>query len=541
MNPFPTTDPDRHAIWEMLVERDILAFTHADWQLVAEDFLADEFHAIDARRHSNPDSWQLAYPDLDAYRDAWLKQAVDFQSAHVGADPVAALHALTTLRDIEINGTRAVVHKKFDGSLQLRDGEQTLCWQTLYHCRKVEGTWKICGFTGYLPNPMGETARPPAPPAKRLPEGASQHTTAGPYSPVLEINPGKLVVISGQAALDHHGHVIGETIEEQTRLTLENCFAQLASAGCTPADVFKVNIFMTDLAEWPRLNAVYQEMMPPPRPVRTAVQAGLLFTLKVEIEMWGGAAVIWDQCTSAEIAAADRSRVVILPLAATEQHGPHLPLATDRLIAEGIGTALEARLGERILLLPFPPVGYSMHHRGFAGTLSVTHRQLIDTAASILACVFADGFKNVLILNAHGGNIALGGVLLESLGESFPDARIAFTNWWQAAADSLRGLSETGPGGTGHACEFETSLLLHLHPHLVRTAEIAAGTNQATFPWAESDMLQGSPVRLQRSFSQMTSNGVFGDPRSASAAKGEAILAAVVAALSPILTDLSDS
>lgn len=249
--------------------------------------------------------------------------------------------------------------------------------------------------------------------------------------------------------------------------------------------------------------------------------------------------MIWDQCTTAEIAAADRSRVVILPLAATEQHGPHLPLATDRLIAEGICAALEARLGDRILVLPCPPVGYSMHHRGFAGTLSVTHQQLIDTVASILRCVLADGFKNVLILNAHGGNIALGGVLLESLGESFPDARIAFTSWWQAAAGPLRGLSETGPGGTGHACEFETSLLLHLHPHLVRADQIAAGTNQPTFAWAESDMLNGSPARLQRSISQMTTNGVFGDPRGASPAKGAAILRAVVDALAPIITDLN--
>lgn len=248
--------------------------------------------------------------------------------------------------------------------------------------------------------------------------------------------------------------------------------------------------------------------------------------------------MIWDQSTSAEIAAADRARVVILPLAATEQHGPHLPLATDRLIAEGICGALDARLGDRILVLPCPPVGYSMHHRGFAGTLSVTHQQLIDTAASVLRCVMADGFKNILILNAHGGNIALGGVLLESLGESFPGARLAFTSWWQAAAAALRDLSESGPGGTGHACEFETSLMLHLHPKLVRADKIAAGTNQPTFDWAQSDMLRGSTVRLHRSFSQMTTNGVFGDPRLASAAKGKAILDATVEALTPVIKDI---
>ncbi len=123
-------------------------------------------------------------------------------------------------------------------------------------------------------------------PAKRLPEGASQHVTAGPYSPVLVVSPGQLVVISGQAAIDAQGTVVGETIEEQTKVTLANCQAQLATAGCTFADVFKVNVYLTDLAEWPRFNAIYREWLPEPRPVRTAVQAGLLMNLKVEIEMW---------------------------------------------------------------------------------------------------------------------------------------------------------------------------------------------------------------------------------------------------------------
>lgn len=81
-----------------------------------------------------------------------------------------------------------------------------------------------------------------------VPEGAVQHVTAGPYSPVLEISGfQKIVVISGQAALDMQGNVIGETIEEQTVKTLENCKAQLERAGCTFDNVFKVNAFITDL------------------------------------------------------------------------------------------------------------------------------------------------------------------------------------------------------------------------------------------------------------------------------------------------------
>lgn len=287
-NPFGTGDPDRHAIWEMLVKRDIEAFVAADWQQVAEDFLADEFFAIDGRKRSNPDGWEIAFPDLESYRAEWLRQAEPFRTGHAEEDVASALHDLTTLRDIEVRGNRAMAHKKFDGSLRMQDGTVAhLCWQTLYHCHKTGGQWKICGFTGYLANPMGGgLERGPAQDVKHVPHGASQHKTAGPYSPVLEVAPGKLVVISGQAALDSAGTVIGDSIEDQTRLTLKNCFSQLATAGCSPADVFKVNIYMTDLNEWPRLNAVYQEMMPEPRPVRTAVQSGLLLTLKVEIEMW---------------------------------------------------------------------------------------------------------------------------------------------------------------------------------------------------------------------------------------------------------------
>ncbi|MCB2130248.1 MAG: RidA family protein [Rhodobacteraceae bacterium] len=115
---------------------------------------------------------------------------------------------------------------------------------------------------------------------------AVQHKTAGPYSPVLRISAGDIVVISGQAPVNLDGKVIGETIEEQALLTLENCKAQLLTGGATLADVFKVNVYLTDLAEWPRFNAVYSQFMPRPFPARTAIGCALLDGFKVEIEMW---------------------------------------------------------------------------------------------------------------------------------------------------------------------------------------------------------------------------------------------------------------
>lgn len=287
-NPFPSTDPDRHAIWEMLVRRDIDAFLAGDWSAVEEDFEADAFLGIDGRFRGNPDSWQLAFPDLASYREAWLEQSASFRADGIAPTARDELFDATTLRDIEIRGDRALLHKKFDGSVHTGSGAVLpLVWQSLYHCRrKADGAWKITGFVGYLPFPMGMGQPAPGGPSKQVPADAAQHATAGPYSPVLEVKPGRLVVISGQAALAEDGSVVGETIEEQAAATLDNCARQLACAGCGFADVFKVNVFLPDLAEWSRFNEVYQRYLPEPRPVRTAVGTALLPGLKVEVEMW---------------------------------------------------------------------------------------------------------------------------------------------------------------------------------------------------------------------------------------------------------------
>lgn len=283
-NPFHH-DPDRQAIWEMLVERDIRAFVHADWSQVADDFIAEDFCGVDAKKHPNPDYWELKYPDLPAYRDEWMRQAQDFQQTSWQEDPEAAIYRATQLRDIDIQGRRAVAHKKFDGAIHAASGQRIeLHWQTLYSCRQVHGQWKITGFTGYLP--YGTSALGGAPSTVRIPAGASQHITAGPYSPVLTVETHRLIVISGQAAINASGKVIGDTIEEQTQLTLENCIAQLRTAGVGLEQVFKVNVYMTDLDLWPRFNAVYSTYITDPKPVRTTVGTKLLMNLLIEIEMW---------------------------------------------------------------------------------------------------------------------------------------------------------------------------------------------------------------------------------------------------------------
>ena len=158
VNPFPASDSARHAIWEMLVPRDIDAFLSADWSMVAGDFVEDGFIGIDGNRDANPDNWRLAFPNLAAYRAEWLRQALDFQALDHGEDPRAAIFRTTTLEVIEVEDETALVRKKFMGGMKTADGGfDKMEWQTLYYCRLHEGRWKISGFTGYLPNPMGES------------------------------------------------------------------------------------------------------------------------------------------------------------------------------------------------------------------------------------------------------------------------------------------------------------------------------------------------------------------------------------------------
>ncbi len=125
--------------------------------------------------------------------------------------------------------------------------------------------------------------------AKHVPP-SRQHLTAGPYSPVLEIAASRLIVISGQAAIDPTGAIITDDFLGQARATLDNCLTQLQAAECSFADVFKVNVFLADLGNWSAFNDIYQSIVPEPRPVRTTVQAGLLPGLLIEIEMWAAKA-----------------------------------------------------------------------------------------------------------------------------------------------------------------------------------------------------------------------------------------------------------
>lgn len=248
--------------------------------------------------------------------------------------------------------------------------------------------------------------------------------------------------------------------------------------------------------------------------------------------------MIWDHLASPQIAGLDRNIPVLLPMAATEQHGPHLPLSTDRLIGEYYANQLNLLINEQVLILPSISVGCSSHHLDFPGTLSISHQTFSQQVHDIVNSVIHHGFQKIILFNSHGGNQGIGQVLTEQLAYQYPQAQFVMITWWRIALDALTKITETGPGGTGHACEFETSLMLLIAPHLVIKENIKPGENNPTFSWAEGDMLHGSKATYYRSMKQMTSNGVFGDPAAASLEKGVKIRDAVLAPLKQIVIDL---
>ncbi|MDD1782803.1 hypothetical protein LRP49_16645 [Enterovibrio sp. ZSDZ35] len=151
-NPFKGSDADRAEIWDMLVAKDILAYTKADWSMVENDFLEDEFFAVNAGFDSDPGNWNLAFSLFENYRDSWLEAARASVETEYAEPLESAVHKLTTLEQIEIKDGKAIARKQFNGTIQVVGKEpEVLNWQTLYYLKKTHDGWKIVGFTGYLP------------------------------------------------------------------------------------------------------------------------------------------------------------------------------------------------------------------------------------------------------------------------------------------------------------------------------------------------------------------------------------------------------
>jgi len=245
----------------------------------------------------------------------------------------------------------------------------------------------------------------------------------------------------------------------------------------------------------------------------------------------------WEELSSTRIAALPRETACVFPLGAIEQHGPHLPVFTDWLIANALASRLDESCGGRLLVMPGPAVGCSEHHLAFSGTLSNAHETFRATVMESLDAAVAHGFRRFLLLNAHGGNAAIGGVIAEQASRRWPKADVVFTTWFRLAAERLRPLVQGEYPSVGHACEFETSVVLALRPDLVdMSAVVDDGIPQAS-PMLRGDLLRGGGATRSLPFDRISKSGVFGKPTLATAEKGRQILEITVSMLRQLVID----
>jgi creatinine amidohydrolase len=224
--------------------------------------------------------------------------------------------------------------------------------------------------------------------------------------------------------------------------------------------------------------------------------------------------------------------VVIFPTGSFEQHGLHLPLTTDTDIADAIGHRIEQGMPDKVLLLPTLWPGHSTHHMHFPGTLDVPQMPYIQMVCSLCSSIVAMGGRKIFLLNGHGGNdVPLRAALreLKTSTKDVPGVRFVYASYWTIAAKTIREVRESGFGGINHACEMETSIMLHLCPQRVKMERAKRDGPTHTDAYRKADMQYGRPVYFVNEFHEVSETGVVGDPTLATAEKGKRFLDGIVA------------
>lgn len=245
----------------------------------------------------------------------------------------------------------------------------------------------------------------------------------------------------------------------------------------------------------------------------------------------------WTRLTGPEIraTAARGNALAVLPVGSLEQHGPHLPVITDTRTAweVAIRAARLAAPATPVLVLPGMWMGMSEHHLPFGGTISLDYGEFHGVLRGITRSLRALGFARLLIVNGHGGNVEPLAVSARELAHEYGLPVVATTPWNVPEAATAIAALLVSAKSVQHACEAETSVMLAMTPETVRPDKFEEAMRQAP------PLIDGRPgySRFWAFSERAPATGVRGDPRPATAAKGEQMLDIMAQSLADAMTD----
>ena len=257
---------------------------------------------------------------------------------------------------------------------------------------------------------------------------------------------------------------------------------------------------------------------------------------------------LYEKMSWPEIDTAARAgKLVLLPVATIEDHGPHLPVDTDVVIVSAICRRTAELIPEEVVLSPTVKFGYSPHHIDFPGTITIRWNTFVEYLLDILRSLIHHGFHKILMVNGHGSNAPLAEMACRLGVVEHPDSICASVSWWELA-DVRKVVAEIRESEvTSHACELETSLYLAIDPKPVKMNKAARDITMPMSAHFFSDLVGGkpktsfkNPVHLTEYWSTVTKNGVRGDPTKATAEKGTVILDAASKELVEVLRELKE-
>ena len=231
--------------------------------------------------------------------------------------------------------------------------------------------------------------------------------------------------------------------------------------------------------------------------------------------------------------AVKKNTLILLPLGQVEEHGEHLPVSTDYVIAQEVGARVAEAAAKKIPLLLMPTIwtGYSQAELAqWPGTIRLRTRTLMDLLFDVCASLIEMGFRKIVILNSHGHHPGIINVVLRELSDKYGVHVAAIANLPSMCKEEYAKIRKSAPGGSIHGGEWETSLMLALGQPVKMSKATKKDIFKYSSPFVPPDNFSGSKkVDWSTWAIQKSKTGIYGDPTAATRALGEAMIKAVVA------------